>query len=107
MIYVILGMHKSGTTLISQILHKSGINMGEFNEDVSYDQGNQHERPAAQKINREILKCGDAHSLDVINSVHDLPSGSVVPGHIQTLVGIQGSENLFNLPGLGVLFTSA
>ena len=53
MIYIILGMHKSGTTLISQILHKSGINMGNFNEDVSYDQGNKYERPASQKINRE------------------------------------------------------
>jgi len=29
MIYVVLGMHKSGTTLVSQILHRSGIDMGD------------------------------------------------------------------------------
>jgi hypothetical protein len=44
MIYLVLGMHKSGTTLISQILHKSGINMGELNEEISYDRGNKYER---------------------------------------------------------------
>ena len=33
-IYVVLGMHKSGTTLVSQTLHKSGVSMGpEFDED--------------------------------------------------------------------------
>lgn len=29
MIYIVLGMHKSGTSLISQTLHESGISMGE------------------------------------------------------------------------------
>ncbi len=44
MIYVIFGMHKSGTTLVAEMLHKSGINMGDFDESVSYDIGNQYER---------------------------------------------------------------
>ncbi|MEP1382344.1 MAG: sulfotransferase [Paraglaciecola sp.] len=66
MIYIVLGMHKSGTTLISRILHESGINMGEFDASVSYDKGNQYEREEFQIINKEILKCGNAHSTDVI-----------------------------------------
>lgn len=55
MIYVVLGMHKSGTTLISQILHASGINMGEFNSALDYDRNNKYERHATQELNREIL----------------------------------------------------
>ncbi len=44
MIYLVLGMHKSGTTLVSQILHNSGINMGDFDQEISYDRGNTLER---------------------------------------------------------------
>lgn len=45
MIFVVLGMHKSGTTLVSQILHHSGIPMGDgFDENVTYDGGNKYER---------------------------------------------------------------
>lgn len=56
MIYVILGMHKSGTTLISQILHCSGINMGEdLDAFVSYDRGNKYEREATLALNMDIL----------------------------------------------------
>jgi len=56
MITVVLGMHKSGTTLVSQILHNSGISMGEhFDDDVSYDKGNKHEREAVLALNLEIL----------------------------------------------------
>jgi len=72
LIVIVLGMHKSGTTLISQILHKSGINMGNFDERISYDQGNQYERYETQILNKEILKCGDTHSLDVIHPVTDI-----------------------------------
>jgi len=56
LIYVILGMHKSGTTLVSQILHYSGINMGEnIDAGVSYDQGNKYERASIMSLNLEIL----------------------------------------------------
>lgn len=56
MIYVILGMHKSGTTLVSQILHHSGINMGDhFDTHISYDRGNKYEREATLALNMEIL----------------------------------------------------
>ncbi len=55
MIYVVLGMHKSGTTLVSQMLHYSGINMGEFDERLGYTDNNQFERHSTQEINRELL----------------------------------------------------
>ncbi len=55
MIYIVLGMHKSGTTLVSQILHHSAINMGEFDVQVSYDGGNQYERDSTYALNLNIL----------------------------------------------------
>lgn len=55
MIYVVLGMHKSGTTLITQMLHHSGINMGEFDKGLGYTDNNQFERHITQEINRELL----------------------------------------------------
>ena len=70
MIYVVLGMHKSGTTLISQILHKSGIVMGVFDEAVDYDSGNQYERKEALEINMEMLKKNyKDFSLDVTDPI--------------------------------------
>ncbi len=66
MIYVVLGMHKSGTTLIAQILHHSGISMGErLAADVSYDQGNKYEREATFGLNLAILGKNDVLVLDV------------------------------------------
>jgi hypothetical protein len=58
MIYVVLGMHKSGTTLVSETLHESGISMGEFSDirqGIGYDEGHKYERRQTQQINRQIL----------------------------------------------------
>lgn len=66
MIYVILGMHKSGTTLVSQILHASGIAMGEFDESVSYDKGNKYERAESLALDMELL---GTETYDVLNLV--------------------------------------
>lgn len=66
MIYVVLGMHKSGTTLISQILHNAGINMVDgFDLDLSYDRGNKCERESTKAINHEILDSKGVFSLDI------------------------------------------
>lgn len=59
MIYVVLGMHKSGTTLVSQILHHSGISMGEIPESVSYDRGNKYEDQESLAINIELIRAPD------------------------------------------------
>ena len=64
MIYVILGMHKSGTTLVSQILHHSGINMGDNIENgASYDRGNQYERESTWRLNEDILQAREVRSI--------------------------------------------
>jgi hypothetical protein len=66
MIFVILGMHKSGTTLVAQILHHSGINMGEdFDSQVSYDEGNKYERETAVALNLNILGVSNFKIIDV------------------------------------------
>jgi hypothetical protein len=59
-VYVILGMHKSGTTLVSEILHRSGISMGE-GADVSgdYDGGVFFERSDVRDLNQHIIGFGD------------------------------------------------
>lgn len=52
---VILGMHKSGTTLVAETLHRAGIHMGEFREELDYDEGNKYEHLGFQTLNRELL----------------------------------------------------
>jgi hypothetical protein len=65
-IYVILGMHKSGTTLVSQMLHHAGINMVDANKaGISYDQGNKYERQSAKELNEAILNCRGQESIDI------------------------------------------
>jgi hypothetical protein len=56
MIYVVLGMHKSGTTLVSQMLHASGINMVDTDSALGYDQGNKYERKIVTDINHALLQ---------------------------------------------------
>ncbi|RME48598.1 MAG: hypothetical protein D6796_06055 [Caldilineae bacterium] len=66
MIYVVLGMHKSGTTLVSQILHHSGINMGShIDARISYDEGNKYERRSTLALNMEILGTDTFNIIDL------------------------------------------
>jgi len=61
---IILGSHKSGTTLISQILHYSGINMVDDPKvQGDYDQGIFYERESFRSINKSILNCRSASML--------------------------------------------
>ena len=63
MIYIVLGMHKSGTTLVSQTLHLSGIDMGDgFDANVYYDLGHKYEREETWRLNENILAARDVHS---------------------------------------------
>ena len=64
MIHVVLGMHKSGTTLVSQLLHHAGIAMVE-REDAStgYDAGNQWEREETKSVNHALLGSAGRYSL--------------------------------------------
>ena len=64
MIYIVLGMHKSGTTVLAKTLHQSGILMVEDSkENISYDEGNQFERESTKNINKQILNCLGQSSL--------------------------------------------
>lgn len=71
MVFVILGMHKSGTTLIAEILHKSGIEMVEnWENSKDYDKGEKYERKATNLLNKEILNCQNLNSIsNKINKV--------------------------------------
>jgi hypothetical protein len=54
-IYVILGLHKSGTTLTARLLHEAGIDMGPETPGDSYDAGDLFERPETKAINKHLL----------------------------------------------------
>ncbi len=54
MIYVVLGFGFSGTTLLSELIHHSGIKMIDEETDT-YDNGGKYEHPVFQQINKEIL----------------------------------------------------
>ncbi len=52
---VVLGMHKSGTSLVSMMLHRSGIPMVDAELSGGYDDGNHFERTATNALNKRIL----------------------------------------------------
>ena len=66
---VVLGMHKSGTSLISEILHRSGIDMVEQEPNLGYDEGFHFERRVTGEINKDLLGARDKHSLDTTTPV--------------------------------------
>ncbi|WP_170314610.1 sulfotransferase [Aquibium carbonis] len=66
-ICVVLGMHKSGTTLVSEILHHSGIRMVEDDSAETYDLGNHFEREDTNRLNKRLLDCGEAPSIRVVD----------------------------------------
>lgn len=69
MIYIVLGMHKSGTTLMAEILHKSGINMvDEVNYDSNLTYGHlkgKMERQSMVTLNHQFLNSKNVSSLDI------------------------------------------
>ena len=93
MIYIVLGMHKSGTTLVARALHESGINMGEFPEGADYE-NTKYEAKWAQKINDKILRVErSALSLDVRAS-------SIRPGFVLSNEQVRAiSEGISKLSG--------
>jgi len=91
MIYVVLGMHKSGTTLVSQMLHMHGINMGTPEENKNYDQGEQFERLETQELNMTMLDCDQStFSLDVFKKLEKIQSD---PELINEMTGLVNDLN--------------
>jgi hypothetical protein len=70
-IFVVLGMHKSGTTLVSEMLHRSGIAMVERDVEGGYERKNYFEREATKALNKELLRCGGRSSLKVRRRLGD------------------------------------
>lgn len=67
MIHVVLGMHKSGTTLVSELLHHAGIDMVDTaSPDAGYDDGNKWERESTKQVNHAILGSAGAYSLETV-----------------------------------------
>lgn len=56
MIVCVLGMHKSGTTLVSEMLHHGGVHMADVPEELGYDDSNKYERHETQRLNRALLQ---------------------------------------------------
>jgi hypothetical protein len=52
---IIMGMHKSGTTLLAEMVHKGGIPMFSGDVDPSYDAGIKYERQLCQELNAQML----------------------------------------------------
>lgn len=64
---IVMGMHKSGTTLLAEMLHKGGTPMFAGNHSPDYEGGIKYERPLCQEINRFILGVSEMpYSLDPI-----------------------------------------
>ena len=63
MTYVVLGMHKSGTTLVAEILHRSGIPMVEATSSADYYAGNKWERESTLAFDKDLLGAHDVESL--------------------------------------------
>lgn len=60
---VVLGMHKSGTTLIAKCLHYSGIRMVTGVESSNYEIGNKFERKGLRELNVALADLTSSHSL--------------------------------------------
>jgi hypothetical protein len=71
-VVIVLGMHKSGTTLVAEMLHSSGIDMGRVDwREGSYDTGKKYEDPEASLITKAVLGVSWTHkSYDIPKTPH-------------------------------------
>ncbi len=91
LIVVVLGMHKSGTSLITDVLHSSGISMVEaYQKDISYDSGSKAERDSTKVINNMILGSDDLFSLAITNKIYI--DKSILEKMRETLIRINDTE---------------
>lgn len=80
MIYIVLGMHKSGTTLVAQTLHHSGIQMGDsFDKSAGY-RDNKYEWREPFLINLDLLGVDEQNYFSLDNYE---PFESIAPTAIQ------------------------
>ncbi|PQV65557.1 Sulfotransferase family protein [Abditibacterium utsteinense] len=78
---IVMGMMRSGTTLLAEMIHKGGTPMFEVADQVNpaYDGGIKYERPSTHEINLALL--GQTQNIAGINVVglklHPLPPGAL------------------------------
>ena len=94
MVVVVLGMHKSGTSLISEILHYSGIDMIEQDSTLGYDEGFHHERRATSEINKDLLRSRGLHSLETIRKLDARRAGPQLRSAAMSFVEPIGVESI-------------
>lgn len=64
MVVLVLGMHKSGTSLVAELLHRSGVAMGDLDAaDADYDAGHKFEDAQVQAINKALLGFAESYRL--------------------------------------------
>lgn len=99
MIYVILGMHKSGTTLLAQMLHLSDINMIDEVESTESVYDHLHANPADRsildRVDEQTHYFFERASINRLNQDILIHSGAQDPH--------SNVESLFNIPAPGTL----
>jgi hypothetical protein len=89
-VFVVLGMHKSGTTLVSDMLHRSGIPMVEAKSTEGYDEGNKMERHSTRMLNMDLLAENGVESLRLVRA---LDPGDVTAAHREKALSICREAN--------------
>ena len=85
-IVVVLGMHKSGTSLVAETLHHSGIAMVEALKDGGYDKGEKYERRESGAINKALLNAENAYSLDVRTELDPKDADKALVARARTMI---------------------
>jgi hypothetical protein len=78
-VIVVLGMHKSGTTLVAETLHRSGIPMIGSEAAGGYDDGNKMERDETRFLNNTLL---EGHGVESLRLRTKFAPSAVLPEHI-------------------------
>jgi len=84
-VVVVLGMHKSGTTLVAETLHNSGVSMIEADVAGGYDEGNKMERAATCSLNMDLLNDRTSESLRLIRP---LAQSAVTTDHVARVTAL-------------------
>lgn len=79
---IVVGMARSGTTLISEMLHLAGTSMFAEGMDPRYDGGNKYERVSCQDINLEIL---GVESIPAISTIWKRPLNDISEASLNAL----------------------
>ncbi|MBK8538528.1 MAG: sulfotransferase [Ardenticatenia bacterium] len=71
LVVLVLGMHKSGTSLVAELLHRSGVAMGDLDRSGGdYDAGHKFEDAQVQAANKTLLGFSESYRL---------PAGPLTP----------------------------